>query len=230
MSQRILIVEDEPDLARVLQYNLRQAGYTPVVAADAATALAEAAAVTPDLVLLDWMLPDRPGTEVCRQLRQTPETADVPVIMVSARGEEIDRVVGFELGVDDYVTKPFSVRELMLRIAAILGRRNTPTAANAPSVFGPLKLDLDGYRVFLAGEEIRLTDLEARLMTVLSQAHDRVVSREDLVRQVWGSDKGVTTAAVDSHVKRLRIKLGDGGRVIKTVRGVGYTLTTSESR
>jgi len=112
----------------------------------------------------------------------------------------------------------------------ILGRRNATTSTGTPSVFGPLRLDLDGYRVFLADQEIRLTDLEAKLMTALCQAHDRVVTREDLVRQVWGSERGVTTAAVDSHIKRLRTKLGDGGRVIKTVRGVGYTLTTSESR
>jgi len=226
MSARILIVEDEPDMARVLQYNLRQAGFTTAIAGDAATAIAEAAATTPDLVLLDWMLPDRPGTDVCRHLRQTPETATVPVIMVSARGEEIDRVVGFELGVDDYVTKPFSVRELLLRIQAILGRRQGPKGAPDTDI-GPLRLDLAGYRVFIDGEEISLTDLETQLLSVLASERDRVVTREDLVRQVWGSDKGVTTAAVDSHVKRLRTKLGAAGSVLRTVRGVGYTLTAT---
>jgi len=228
MSSRILIVEDEPDMARVLQYNLKQAGYQTVVAHDAAGALEAVRNPVPDLILLDWMLPDMPGTEVCRQLRRQEETQSTPVVMVTARGEEIDRVVGFEVGVDDYVCKPFSVRELLLRVNAILSRRTPPAPAPGIAEVGDLRLDLDGYRVVVAGEEVALTDLETRLLRVLAAAVDRVVRREDLLREVWGPDGGVTTAAVDSHIKRLRTKLGHAGRYLQTVRGVGYTLSTDE--
>lgn len=228
MTARILIVEDEPDMARVLQYNLRQAGYQTFLSDTAEHALESVKDASPDLVLLDWMLPDLPGTEVCRQLRRNEDTAGTPIIMVTARGEEIDRVVGFEIGADDYVVKPFSVRELLLRVNAILGRRAQPTEVEDVSEVGPLRLDLDGYRVFAEDEEISLTDLETRLLRVLASARDRVVRREDLLREVWGSSGNVTTAAVDSHVKRLRTKLGEAGRLIQTVRGVGYTLSAAE--
>lgn len=228
MSARILIVEDEPDMARVLQYNLKQAGYQTMVAHDGASALEAMRNPVPDLVLLDWMLPDLPGTEVCRQMRRNEETNHTPVVMVTAKGEEIDRVVGFELGVDDYVVKPFSVRELLLRVSAILGRRVPKPPSRGVTEVGALRLDLEGYRLFVDDREISITDLEARLLSVLADAKDRVVRREDLLREVWGPDGGVTTAAVDSHIKRLRTKLGDAGRYLQTVRGVGYTLSTDE--
>lgn len=226
MSARILIVEDEPDMARVLQYNLKQAGYQTTVVHDAASALD--ACPSADLVLLDWMLPDRPGTDVCKEMRRSADTADTPVVMLTARGAEIDRVVGFEIGADDYVTKPFSNRELLLRVQAILARRAPSEPVDAPaSVLGPLRLDLDDYRVFVNGDEVSLTDRETRLLTALAKAQDRVVKREDLLRTVWGSDTSVTTAAVDSHIKRLRIKLGAAGDLLQTVRGVGYTLSAA---
>lgn len=228
MNARILIVEDEPDMARVLQYSLSQAGHQTQVATTADEALEAVRSYTPDLVLLDWMLPDRPGTEVCRHLRRQPATSTVPIIMVSARGEEIDRVVGFELGVDDYVTKPFSVRELLLRINAILSRSTHSRAPSIDEQIGNLRLDLGGHRVFLDDEQISLTDLETRLLRVLATHRDRVVRREALLTDVWGPDSAVTTAAVDSHVKRLRTKLSSAGRLIQTVRGVGYTLSTAE--
>jgi two-component system phosphate regulon response regulator PhoB len=228
MKARILIVEDEPDMARVLQYNLHQEGYQTVVADTAAAAFAALASFPPDLVLLDWMLPDRPGTEVCRQLRQTESTATVPIIMVSARGEEIDRVVGFEIGADDYVTKPFSVRELLLRIQAILTRRAAGRPPEVDEEVGELRLDLAGHRAYWRDEVVSLTDLETRLLRVLSAVQDQVVPRDQLLREVWGPDSEVSTAAVDSHVKRLRTKLGDAGRLLQTVRGVGYTLSTDE--
>jgi two-component system, OmpR family, phosphate regulon response regulator PhoB len=228
MTARILIVEDEPDMARVLQYNLRQAGYQTAVSETGSEALEAVRQAPPDLILLDWMLPDLPGTEVCRQLRRGSDAPGTPIIMVSARGEEIDRVVGFEIGVDDYVVKPFSVRELLLRVGAILARRTAPEPTEALAELGPLRLDLEGYRIFVSGEEVGLTDLETQLLRVLAAARDRVVRREDLLREVWGPDNAVTTAAVDSHVKRLRTKLGDAGRYLQTVRGVGYTLSTAE--
>ena len=224
MSALVLIVEDEPDLLETLQYNLQKEGYATRVAPDGASALNEAFREPfPDLVLLDLMLPDMSGNEVCRQLRANPATQAIPVSMVTARSEEVDRVVGFEVGADDYVVKPYSPRELLLRVRAILRRSVTPEAQQAEQLrFGALVVDELGHRVWVSEQEITLTALEFRLLTTLLSRKGRVQSRARLLDDVWGLDAVVTPRTVDTHVKRLREKLGDAGACIETIRGVGY--------
>jgi two-component system, OmpR family, phosphate regulon response regulator PhoB len=224
---RILIVEDEKDLQEVLAYNLRQAGHIPILAADAREAMASVAAQPPDLILLDLMLPDVSGIEVCRTLKSDPATRDVPVVMVTAKGEEIDRVVGFELGADDYVVKPYSVRELILRLQAILRRRAGPGDAAGTAAFGRLRIDRDGHRVWVGGSEVTLTALELRLLCTLYDRRGRVQSRAVLLDEVWRMSGDVNTRTVDTHVKRLREKLGSAGGYLETVRGVGYRFVAS---
>ena len=224
---RILIVEDEKDLQEVLAYNLRQAGHTVVLAADAREAMAAVASQLPDLVLLDLMLPDVSGIEVCRNLKSDAATRDVPVVMVTAKGEEIDRVVGFELGADDYVVKPYSVRELILRLQAILRRRTGPAESSGPTAFGKLRIDREGHRVWVAGEEVTLTALELRLLCTLYDRRGRVQSRAVLLDEVWRMSGEVNTRTVDTHVKRLRVKLQGAGSYLETVRGVGYRFAAS---
>lgn len=230
MAQRILIVDDEKDLASTLAYNLEREGFDTVTAHTGRAALDAAAdaGAALDLVILDLMLPDVSGFEVCRRLRQMERLKDVPVIMLTAKGEEIDRVVGFEVGADDYVVKPFSVRELLLRVKAILRRRGSeegpPAAEGATIDFGILKVDEGGHRVWVSGEEIRLTALEFRLLITFLARRGRVQTREVLLSDVWGIEAEVTTRTVDTHVKRLREKLGAAGAYIETLRGVGYRL------
>jgi two-component system phosphate regulon response regulator PhoB len=221
---KVLIVEDEADLQQVLDYNLRQAGHEPLVAANAADGLRVLRERKPDLVLLDLMLPDTPGTDVCRQLKSDPATRSIPVIMLTARGEEIDRVVGFELGADDYVVKPFSVRELLLRIQAILRRSTWEERQEGEEriEFGCLTVDRAAHRVWVSGQEVELTALEFKLLLTLYQRRDRVQTRATLLDDVWGMRADITTRTVDTHVKRLREKLVDARDYIETVRGVGY--------
>lgn len=223
MKQQVLIVDDEPDLVRVLEFSLQQAGFETASASGGEEALAKVRQHVPDLVLLDLMLPDLPGTEVCRQLRQSPRTQHVPVIMLTARGDEVDRVVGFELGADDFVTKPFSVRELLLRIKAIL-RRGPGDKEDKRDRVGPVRIDPEGHRAFVEGEEITLTALEFKLLTTLLSRLGRVQTREQLLREVWGMTGDLQTRTVDTHVKRLREKLGAGRDLLETVRGIGYRL------
>ncbi len=219
---RILVVEDERDLSQVLVYNLRQAGHETFAAFGGHEALRSAREHRPDLVLLDLMLPDIPGTEVCKVLKKDAVTQQCLVVMVTAKGEEIDRVVGFELGADDYVVKPFSVRELLLRIEAIL-RRSWSEPACAPIIaFGCLRVDRGAHRVWVADAEVELTALEFRLLTTLHDRRNRVQTRSALLSDVWGVEADITTRTVDTHVKRLREKLGAAGEYIETVRGVGY--------
>jgi two-component system phosphate regulon response regulator PhoB len=169
------------------------------------------------------MLPDTPGTEVCRQLRRGEETRDVPVIMLTARGEEVDRVVGFEVGADDYVVKPFSMRELLGRVAAVLRRRTGAKPGEAGAVrFGVLSVDREAHRVHVAGVEVELTALEFKLLCTLMDRKNRVQSREALLRDVWDLSPDINTRTVDTHVKRLREKLGQAADYVTTVRGVGY--------
>ena len=220
---RVLVVEDEEDLQKVLVYNLRQAGHEVVATARGADAIRLAREKRPDVVLLDLMLPDLAGTEVCKALRADARTRDAAVLMLTARGEEIDRVVGFEVGADDYVTKPFSVRELLLRVAALARRRAsvTPTAADVV-VFGRLRIDRAAHRVWVDRDEVALTALEFKLLITLHDRKNRVQTRERLLDDVWGIEAAITTRTVDTHVKRLRRKLGAAGDYVETVRGVGY--------
>ncbi len=227
---RILIVEDEKDLQRVLAYNLKQAGHDVLASAEGRDGLRMAREQRPDLLILDLMLPDLPGTEVCRALKGDAATRAIPVIMLTAKGEEIDRVVGFELGADDYVVKPFSVRELLLRIQAIL-RRGAPEGAEPEGRLehGRLRIARAAHRVWVDDKDIALTALELRLLWTLFDRRERVQSRATLLDDVWGLDGDITSRTVDTHVKRLREKLGPAGTYIETVRGVGYRFVGAAS-
>ncbi|HKQ70966.1 MAG TPA: response regulator [Polyangiaceae bacterium] len=226
-SPKLLVVEDETDIVRTLEYNFRQAGFEVFTATSGREGLRLAGAKSPDLVLLDLMLPDIQGVEVCRQLRGDPKTRATPVIILTARGEEVDRVVGFEIGADDYVTKPFSVRELILRARAVL-RRGEQTSSIEVIRLGDLAIDSDAHRVHVEGREVSLTALEFRLLSTLVQRRDRVQTRETLLNDVWGMNLNVETRTIDTHIKRLREKLGKAGSLIETVRGVGYRFGSNE--
>ncbi len=219
---RTLVVEDEIDLQEILEYNLTQAGHQVHVVANGTEALRVAREERPDVILLDLMLPDITGTEVCRELKKDPRTQGIHVVMVTAKGEEIDRVVGFEIGADDYIVKPFSVRELILRVQAVLRRRPAEPGLARIMRFGPLKVDREAHRTWIEDAEVDLTALEFRLLTTLEARRNRVQTRERLLSDVWGIDADVTTRTVDTHVKRLREKLGAAAKYIETVRGVGY--------
>lgn len=218
---RILIVEDEDDLRDLLVWNLQAAGHEVAEAATGAAGIAQARSFRPDLVLLDLMLPDIQGTDVCRRIRTDPSLASTRVVMLTARGEESDRVVGFELGADDYVVKPFSVRELVLRVGAVL-RRGVEAEEEAPMEAGLLVLDRARHKVTVGGDEVPLTALEFKLLSALLSRRGRVQSRERLLEDVWEMNPDVTTRTVDTHVKRLREKLGPASAYVETVRGVGY--------
>lgn len=225
----VLVVEDEPDLALTLVYNLKKAGYEAWAEGTGAGGLARAQERAPDLVLLDIMLPDTTGFEVCRALKSDPRTAGALVLMLTARGEELDRVQGFEVGADDYVLKPFSVRELLLRVRALLRRAGGAEGAQAPSDevrFGPLLLNLASHQAWVEGAEVGLTLLELKLLSTLIARRGKTQSRGALLVEVWGYGAEVTTEletrTVDTHIKRLREKLGAAGELIETIRGVGY--------
>ena len=227
---RILVIEDERDLQKVLEFNLSQAGHEVVVTGSGRAGIALARERKPDLVLLDLMLPDLPGTEVCKTLRRDAGTSALSIVMLTAKGEEVDRVVGFELGADDYVVKPFSVRELMLRIDAVLRRSIEPKTARPMLEFGSLRIDNEAHRVWVAGQEVELTALEFKLLVTLLERKNRVQSRTVLLSDVWGIEADITTRTVDTHVKRLREKLGEAGDYIETVRGVGYRFAESPAQ
>ncbi|HET6150006.1 MAG TPA: response regulator transcription factor [Polyangia bacterium] len=243
-ERRVLVVEDEPDLTDLLTFNLQAGGYRVETANTGARALAEIDSFAPDVVLLDLMLPDMLGTEICRRIRAQPDRQQPAVIMLTAKGEEIDRVVGFEVGADDYVVKPFSMRELLLRVNACF--RGAPaaapsTAAPTPAdiaggtdkrrkyLVGPLTIDVDGHHVFVEGKEIHLSVIEMRLLTYLVEHRGRLCSRDDLLEDVWGYKPDVSTRTVDTHIKRLRDKLGAAGPLLETVRGVGYRLSDAHA-
>jgi phosphate regulon transcriptional regulator PhoB len=222
MKPKILIVDDEPDALELIQYNLKAAGYDVVTAADGEEALKKARVAQPALIILDVMLPEVDGLEVCKTLRREPATATVPVIMLTAKAAEIDRVLGLELGADDYVTKPFSPRELVLRVKALL-RRRTPTEPEAENLeFTDLKIDIPRHEVTVSGARVDLTATEFKLLTVLAERRGRVQSREALLRDVWEYDNFIDTRTVDTHMRRLRDKLGAAASHLDTVRGVGY--------
>lgn len=224
MNGLILIVEDEKDLVGTLEYNLQREGFQTVAAYTGKEAFeAVEGDPLPDLILLDLMLPDLSGNEICRKIRQDERTKRIPVVILTAKSEEIDRVVGFELGADDYIVKPFSVRELILRLRAIIRRVHPVEEAESPSViFGRLKVDSSSHRVWVDNEEVILTALEFRLLDTFLERKGRVQTRERLLDDVWGIQADVTTRTVDTHVKRLRQKIGAAGEYIETIRGVGY--------
>ncbi|MBF0359043.1 MAG: response regulator transcription factor [Magnetococcales bacterium] len=224
MANRILIVEDEKDLSRTLEYSLKKDGYDTICAATGKEALdLVCQEPVPDLVLLDIMLPDISGLEVCRQIRSFKSTSDISILILTAKGEEIDRVVGFELGADDYVVKPFSIRELKLRIGAILRRQqNSKTTSKATITAGLIPLNRTTQSTVVAGEEVSLTSLEFRILDSLLANPGQFMSRDDLLKKVWGDKSGVRSRTVDVHVNRLREKLGSTNQLIETRRNVGY--------
>jgi two-component system phosphate regulon response regulator PhoB len=219
----VLVIEDEVDLATTVEYNLRSEGFEVRLASSGRAGLASATTEPlPDVIVLDLMLPDLSGIEICRRLRDQERTRNIPVIMCTAKGEEIDRVVGFEVGADDYVVKPFSVRELILRIRALLRRVNRVEGEPSVIRFGRLKIDRDAHRAWVDDAELGLTALEFRLLHAFVSRKGRVQTRDALLSDVWGVEAEVTTRTVDTHVKRLREKLGEAGAYIETLRGVGY--------
>lgn len=225
MESTIVVIEDEPNLLDVLRYNLETAGYNVRTAGSGETGLKEIRRdPKPDMIVLDLMLPDMDGVEVCRRIRSWEETQSIPVLMLTAKSEEIDRVVGFEVGADDYMVKPFSVRELLLRIKAVIRRTKGEPAKkeHATLQFGVLTIDVPAHKLWVDEREVVLTALEFKLLLVFLQRKGRVQTRDVLLSDVWGINADVTSRTVDTHVKRLREKLGPGGVYIETVRGVGY--------
>lgn len=222
VKPKILVVDDEPEAVELLEFNLKQAGYVVSTAGDGAEALKRARTQTPDMIVLDVMLPEMDGFEICKSLRLDSSTAKVPIIMLTAKAAEIDRVLGLELGADDYLTKPFSPRELLLRIKKILGRGQTEEKLRDQLRFGDLLIDVPRHIASWKGKTIELTATEFRLLTVLSQRAGRVQSRDQLLRDVWEYDSLIDTRTVDTHMRRLREKLGPASKHLDTVRGVGY--------
>ena len=225
MEPLILIVEDEPPLVEVIKYNFESAGFRTTVASDGNEALFQAEELLPELIILDWMLPERSGIEVCRELRKRKSTKATPIIMLTARSEEIDKVKGLENGADDYVVKPFSPKELIARSKALL-RRTKPGFVENKLFYADLEMDLEAHRVFRNGNAIHLGPTEYRLLNVLLERPTRVYSREQLLDRVWGHDIYVEERTVDVHIRRLRKVLNgnDGQNLIRTVRGDGYSL------
>lgn len=222
VKTRILVVDDEPDALELVEFNLRQAGYEVAAAEDGAEAVEKARATLPHLIVLDVMLPEMNGLEVCKILRRDPATARIPIIMLTAKAGEIDRILGLELGADDYVTKPFSPRELVLRVKNVLQRRQEAVARRERFVFGDCVIDVPRHEVTWRGKAIELTATEFRLLTVLAERAGRVQSRDQLLRDVWHYESLIDTRTVDTHMRRLREKLGPAARHLDTVRGVGY--------
>lgn len=220
----VLIIEDERELADLVAFNLEKEGHRAVVAPDGPSGLDSARELCPDVILLDLMIPGLSGIEVCRQLKLNQRTAAIPVIMITARGEEIDRVVGFEVGADDYVVKPFSVRELMLRVKAVLRRAQPDVPGENVLVVGGITIDTARHEVSANGERVTLTTTEYKLLLTLAERWGRVQSREQLLKDVWGILHVGDTRTVDTHVTRLRTKLGPAGDSIKTIRGFGYKM------
>jgi two-component system phosphate regulon response regulator PhoB len=227
---RILVVEDERDIAALVAYHLTREGYRVRTAEGGQEALEAAAAERPDLMLLDLMLPGYSGYEVLTQMRREPTLSEVPVIVLTARREEADRVKGLELGADDYLTKPFSPRELVLRVAAVLRRARAPAVAGAARTLrgGGILVDLNALAVTVAGQPADLTPTEYRLLVALLERRGRVQSREQLLQSAWDVHARIETRTVDMHVQRLRSKLGAAGDSIETVRGFGYRFRTKE--
>ena len=221
MAKKIFIVEDEPDLRDTLQYNFENEGFKVKSFPNGESFLETIKNDKPDLLILDLMLPGISGLDVCRELRTKENHENIAVVMLTAKSEEIDRIVGFELGADDYVTKPFSVRELILRVKVLLKKRTNDIDQNLLE-FGPITMNLDAHDVSVEGKNILLTALEFKLLKHLLKRKGRVQTRDQLLGDVWGYSSEVTTRTVDTHIKRLREKLGKPGGLIQTIRGVGY--------
>ena len=223
MSHKILIIEDEPDIRKTLEYNISREGYKVVCASSLSKGKEQINSSDFSLILLDLMLPDGSGLDLCREIKSDKDKSSTPIIILTAKDDEVDKVVGFELGADDYVTKPFSVRELILRIKAVLKRgAEKKETLEVQRQFGELTMDIDSHEVFVNNEQIILTALEFRLLRQLVDRRGRVQSIDQLLSDVWGYSAEVNTRTVDTHIKRLREKLGTIGKYVQTIRGVGY--------
>jgi len=229
-KQKILVVEDDKHISKLVKYNLEKAGFDCNVSITGEDALAVLAHQSYDLVILDIMLPKIDGFETCRQIRQDNKLANIPIIMVTAKGEEVDKVVGFELGSDDYVVKPFSPRELILRVKAILkrGKAKENTEENEIISSSNISIDIARHQVKIDEKEVILTQIEFNLLVTLIKRQGRVQSRDRLLKDVWDMDSDVTTRTIDTHIKRLREKLGKSGKLINTVRGIGYKFSEED--
>jgi two-component system phosphate regulon response regulator PhoB len=220
----ILIIEDEEDIVALVEYHLRQSGFTVIRALDGPSGLERARKELPSLIILDLMLPGMDGKDICRALKSNPLTQSLPILMLTAKGEEADRVIGFELGADDYVTKPFSPRELVLRVKAILRRKEVGPDGEKVIQIGDLLIDIDRHHVSIKKSPIKLTSTEFKLLVELASKRGRVQTREHLLDKVWGYTYEGYARTVDTHVRRLREKMGSSGDYIETIRGVGYRL------
>jgi two-component system phosphate regulon response regulator PhoB len=225
---RVLIVDDERDLRTLLDFNLRREGWDTVHAASGAEALQRARTLRPDVIVLDLNLPDVSGTDVCRLLKADGETRDLPILMLTARGSAEERILGLELGADDYLAKPFNVRELVLRVDAVARRRASSEPPTQRLEIGPVALDLSAHLAFVEGKELPLTLQEFRLLAYLVQGKGRVRTRDELLADVWNTSPELETRTVDTHIKRLRDKMGAAGELIETVRGLGYRIRTAD--
>jgi DNA-binding response OmpR family regulator len=221
VKSKILVVDDEPDVLDLVTYNLTQAGFQTLTAVDGAEALRKARSAAPDLILLDLMLPELDGLEVCKLLRRDAKTSGIPIIMLTARADETDRVLGLELGAVDYVPKPFSPRELVLRVKKRL-EKETGAAPKTVHAFGPLQLDVSRHLVTVRDRRVELTATEFKLLALLVQRAGHVQSRDRLLRDVWEYESHIDTRTVDTHMRRLRDKLGPAAKYLDTIRGVGY--------
>jgi two-component system, OmpR family, phosphate regulon response regulator PhoB len=220
----ILIIEDENDLAELVAFNLEKEGYRSLIAPDGPSGLEAARHNSPDLILLDLMLPGMSGMEICKVLKSNEKTARIPIVMLTAKGEEIDRVVGFEVGADDYVIKPFSPRELLLRVKAVLRRAGSGESLSKIIKVDTISIDTDRHIVTVDDNEVVLTTTEFKLLFNLAERLGRVQSRDRLLKDVWGFNHMGDTRTVDTHITRLRSKLGEAGEMIKTIRGFGYKM------
>lgn len=221
-KETILIVEDDEDILNLLQFNFESAGFEVQTSGDGREGLAMARRLRPDIVLLDLMLPGMDGFEICKSLKRDSETAQIPVLMLTARGEEVDRIVGLELGADDYVVKPFSFRELLLRVRAVLRRSAGQPVERTTLERDGLSIDLESHKVFIDGREVALTATEFKLLSELLRSSPRVRTRDQLLTSVWGYEFEGYARTVDTHVRRLRQKIESHADLIETVRGVGY--------
>jgi two-component system phosphate regulon response regulator PhoB len=222
--KKILVADDEPDVLGLVALNLQRAGYDVLKAQDGEQALRIAREELPSLLVLDVMMPGLNGLDVVKQLKQTPQTARIPILMLTARADEVDRIVGFELGADDYVTKPFSPREIVLRVQSVLRRVETPPETGETLELGVIKVDRVRHEVFIGGQREEFTATEFKLLSVLMERSGRLQSREVLLNDVWGYESVIDTRTVDTHIRRLRDKLGPAAEMIETVRGFGYRM------
>jgi len=228
MKSKILVVDDEPDALEVIGFKLREAGFAPVFATDGAKALAAVRAERPDLVILDLMLPEIDGLEVCKILRRDPATVSLPVLMLTAKAAEMDRVLGLELGADDYLTKPYSPRELVLRVRKLLKRAQAADEAGERLRIGRMEIDIPRHSAMVDEKPVTLTATEFNLLALLAKRRGRVQTRERLLQDVWGYETAIDTRTVDTHMRRLREKVGPAADYLETIRGVGYRFKADE--